>query len=138
MHQFTKKIIRLTFALLVLSGCNIIMITPHSKKQQQHAKPSMLLIEDILEFREKNNSWPISKVDFASKSDKYKQAINAFPYLNIQFKIVEQDKMIFYFDSHIFDVENQRRTKKIDLNAYGGEVRFFKEKGKFLWKTKMY
>lgn len=138
MFKITKKIIVLSFAFLILSGCEYITFTQHTKKQRQLAKPSTLLLVFILEFREKNNAWPISKNDFAFKSVKYKHAISEFPYLNIRFKIIDQDNMIFYFDSHIDDVENEKTTKKLVVNAYGGEVRFYKESGKFLWKTKMY
>lgn len=128
----------MSFAFLVFYGCDYIIFTHHTKKQLQQAKPSTLLLADIVEFREKNNSWPISKDDFASKSVKYKRSINEFPYLDIQLKVIDQDKMIFYFDSNIDDIENEKATKKLVLNAYGGEVRFYKANGRFLWKTKMY
>ncbi len=138
MRLTTLKIAVLSLALLILYGCNYISYTPHTKKQQQGAKPSVVLLNYVVEFREKNNAWPNSKAEFAATSAKYKQAINEFPYLNIRFKVIDQDKMTFYFDSHIYDVEKQKTINKLDLNAYGGEVRFYKENGKFLWKTKMY
>ena len=46
--------------------------------------------------------------------------------------------MVFYFDQHVKDVANYNATRKVDLNSYAGEVRFYKEEGKFLWKIKMY
>lgn len=138
MRLTTLKMTVLSLALLIVYGCNYITYTPHSKKQQQHAKPSIVLLNYMAEFREKNNAWPNSKDEFASTSAKYKQAINEFPYLNIRFKVVDQDKMTFYFDSHIHDVEQQKTINKLYLNAYGGEVIFYKENGKFIWKTIMY
>ena len=46
---------------------------------------------------------------------------------------------IIYDDKgfNIKDIENYKKTNKVDLNSYGGSVRFFKENGKFIWKLKM-
>ncbi|MEO5942581.1 MAG: hypothetical protein ABIP30_15230 [Ferruginibacter sp.] len=45
--------------------------------------------------------------------------------------------MIFSFSGYISDVQRYNDTKEIDLNAYNGTVKFWKENGKFLWKIKM-
>lgn len=46
--------------------------------------------------------------------------------------------MTFYFSDHIADISKQEKMRKSEINKYGGEVKFFKENGKFLWKVKMY
>jgi len=141
-HNFTIFIT----SLLLFHDCNcappdstlLPIYTPHSKKQQQIAKPSIFLIESIIEFREAYNTWPISKQEFIAKKTKYKEAFIDFPYLNIQFKIKDNDNMTFYFTEHIKDEQRYEKTQRIDLNSYGGEVKFYKENGKFVWKIRMY
>jgi len=74
-HNFTIFIT----SLLLFHDCNcappdstlLPIYTPHSKKQQQIAKPSIFLIESIIEFREAYNTWPISKQEFIAKKTKY-------------------------------------------------------------------
>lgn len=46
--------------------------------------------------------------------------------------------MVSSFHEHVKDAHNYQQTGKIDLNTYGGEVRFYKEKDTFIWKLKMY
>ncbi len=45
--------------------------------------------------------------------------------------------MVFYFSGHVKVVQQYNQTQKTDLNGYGGTVRFYREKGRFLWKIKM-
>ena len=45
--------------------------------------------------------------------------------------------MVFSFSEHVKDIQHYKETNKIDLNSYAGNVRFFKENGKFIWKLKM-
>jgi hypothetical protein len=133
-------------ALSLFHDCNcgppdstlIPIYTPHSKEQQQRAKPSIFLIESIIEFREAYNTWPISKQEFTAKKTKYKEAFIDFYYLNTQFKIKDNDNMTFYFSAYIKDEQRYEKTQRIDLNSYGGEVKFYKENDKFIWKIRMY
>ena len=143
----TQQNFTIIISLLLLfydCGCTtsdnklFITYTPHSRKQQQLAKPSVSLIEYIIEFRGIYDTWPVSKEEFVSKNTKYKEAFTGFPYLNIQFKIKDQDNMTFYFNTHIKDEQRYEKTQRIDLNSYGGEVKFYKENGKFIWKIRMY
>jgi len=81
--------------------------------------------------------WPHTREEFMLANSKYKKSMSDFPYLTTRFKIINPDKMMFYFDQHIKDVENYKEQQKTDLNAYSGEVKFYKENGKFIWKIKM-
>jgi hypothetical protein len=128
----------LVIVLLISPGCNITTISTHNKQEQQHAKPSIHLIESIIEFRETYKEWPQSKEEFISRNLKYKESFNDFPYLYTRFKITDQDKMTFYFDQHRDDVKNYETNKKVDLNALAGEVKFYKSNEKFVWSIKMY
>lgn len=131
--------ISLALALLIsFSGCGLVTYTPHTRKQQQKAKPSIVLIQRIIEFREEFNAWPLSKEEFIYKSQKYKDAFNDFPYLSVVFRPIDNDRMTFIFTEHKKDVQLARENKQIDLNSFGGEVRFYKEKNQFVWKIKMY
>jgi hypothetical protein len=123
-------------------GCDVLLpnftYRPHSKKQQQEAKPSVVLLERIIQFRESYQQWPVSKEDFMSRDRQYKEAFNGFKYLYTEFKIADNDQMTFYFLQHVKDEAEYNASGKIDLNRYGGEVNFYKEKGKFIWKIRMY
>lgn len=123
---------------LCFSACNYVTYTPRTKRQKQLAKPSVVLLENIVHFRETYNEWPSSKDDFTSRGTRYKESFQGFRYLYTQFKIADADNMTFYFDQHVQDVDNYKTTQQTDLNAYRGEVKFYKEKGKFVWKLKMY
>lgn len=136
-----KKSLYLLTALLgmmLLSSCQYITYTPRSRMQQQLAKPSYVLLDRIVEFRQSFNEWPLSKEYFMAKGPRYKEAFNGFQYLNTRFKIVDNDNLVFYFDQHIRDKAAEQESGKTDLNALGGEVKFYKQDGKFLWKIKMY
>lgn len=134
---------QLSFKLLVivlvvsLAGCNHFTYNPHSKKKTQREKPSVVLLNRIIEFREEFNSWPFSREEFTGKGLKYRQAFDGFPYLETKFRVVDNNTMIFSFWRHIRDEQNYQQTNKVDLNSYAGEVKFFKEKDKFIWKLKM-
>jgi hypothetical protein len=136
MKPFVKLV---TVFLLVTcsSGCNYFTFTPRSKKMVQREKPSIVLLDRIIEFREENNAWPFSKEEFTSKGQKYKEAFEGFPYLKTVFKVIDNNTMTFSFYEHIKDVQNYQQTEKIDLNSYNGQVRFNKENDKFIWKIKM-
>jgi len=124
--------------LLISQGCNITTFTAHNKQEQQHAKPSVRLIESIIEFRETYKKWPQSKEEFISENLMYKESFSDFLYLYTRFKIIDQDNMTFYFDQHRDDVQNYETNKKVDLNALAGEVKFYKSNEKFVWSIKMY
>jgi hypothetical protein len=135
-----KFILQLTivFILISLSSCNYTTYSPRTKHQKHLAQPSLVLVQRIVDYREKFNSWPLSKEEFISKDSKYREAFLDFPYQYIRFDAKDIDHMTFFFDQHIKDVENYSTNQKVDLNAYRGEVKFYKEDGKFLWKIKMY
>ena len=99
--------------------------------------PSVLLFERIIDFRIEQMGWPISKIDFMNKGIKYYEVFQDFPYQTTTFKIIDSNTMVFSFSEHIKDIKNYNKTQKIDLNSYGGTVRFFKENEKFIWKLKM-
>ncbi len=75
--------------------------------------------------------------EFISKGQKYKDAIIGFPYLQTKFDVHDNDTMTFIFFDHKEDVYNYKQTRLTDLNRYQGQVRFYKEKNKFIWKLKM-
>lgn len=131
------------FSLILLStvffcGCDGYMFTPRSKKNIQREKPSIVLLNKIVDYREENNAWPVSKEAFTRSSPKYKDAFEGFPYAYVSFKIKDDNKMTLYFTDHIKDLKNNEQTKKVELNAYHGYVLFYKENGKFIWKIKMH
>lgn len=104
----------------------------------QKAKPSIVLLDRIIEFREENNAWPFSKEEFINTGVKYREAFAGFPYLKTTFKVVDNNTMTFSFSEHQKDVEKYKETQQVDLNSYGGQARFYKEGEKFMWKLKMY
>ena len=126
------------FFLLIMASCNTITFTPRSKKNVQKEKPSPVLLEKIIAFREEFKSWPFSKEEMVAKGGSYRSAFDGFPYMTVRFKVIDNNTMTFYFSEHRKDVQNFRETQKIDLNSYGGEVKFYKEKENFIWKIKMY
>ena len=136
------KILLKTAVFLVLvfalSGCTHVTYSPRSKKKVQQAKPSIVLLNRIVEFREENNAWPYSKEEFVNKARKYKEAFEGFPYRTIIFKVTDNNTMTFTFSEHYTDVQKYNETQKIDLNSFGGRVRFYKEGEKFMWKLKMH
>jgi hypothetical protein len=134
-----NKLVRTTPALLllILSACSSITYTPHSPKKMQKEKPSVVLLNAIIEYREEQNAWPFSKEEFVSKGKKYKDAFVGFPYSRTAFKVIDNNTMVFSFYDHVQDVQNYQQTNKTDFNSYWGEVKFFKEKDKFIWKLKM-
>jgi hypothetical protein len=112
--------------------------TPRSKKNIQREKPSVILLNRIIEYREEFNGWPYSKEGFISKGKKYFDAFNGFPYLGMQFKVISDDKMIFYFFDHVKDNKNMNESGMIELHSYHGKVYFYKSNNKFIWKLKMH
>lgn len=129
-------------SLFFVLGCDTLYIpvtyTPRSRQKKNAHRPSIVLIDMIVEFRERYNSWPYSKEQFTSKDPRYKELFIGFPYQHTRFDVIDQDNMIFYFDQHVKDEEHYKEYQTIDLNAYRGEVKFYKENGRFLWKTRMY
>ena len=124
--------------LFAVASCNTITFTPRSKKNIQKEKPSPVLLEKIIDFRKEFNSWPFSREEMIAKGGAYRSAFDGFSYLQIRFKVIDNNTMTFYFSEHRKDVQNFKETQKIDLNSYGGEVKFYKEKENFIWKIKMY
>ena len=128
----------LALIALCMVSCNNITYRPRTKMQQVIAKPSPLIFDKIVEFRIEQTGWPISRADFISKGKKYEWAFKDFRYLSTKFKVTDSNRMTFYFSQYIQDIEREQRTKKADLNSYGGYVKFYRENDKFIWKLKMY
>ena len=126
------------FVAFAVWSCNHVTYTPRSKKKVQQAKPSVVLLDRIIEFREENNAWPYSKEEFVNKGRKYKEAFDGFPYLTTKFKVIDNNTMTFSFAEHQKDVRKYKETQQVDLNSFGGQVRYYKEGEKFMWKLKMY
>ena len=103
----------------------------------QHEKPSVGLLNAILDFRTEQLRWPYSKEDLTHTGKKYMDVFDGFPYQYTYFKIADDNKMVFFFSQHIKDVKRYESTLMIDLNGYSGSVKFYKKDDKFLWKLKM-
>jgi hypothetical protein len=123
--------------MMMLSSCQYVTYTPRSRTQQQLAKPSIVLLDRIVEFRQNFNEWPLSREYFMAKGQRYREAFNGFNYLHTDFKIIDNDNLHFYFSQHIVDEAAYRESGKVDVNSLGGVVKFYKQDGKFLWKIKM-
>ena len=135
--RITQKLTFFLLLVMIAAGCNYVTYTPRNRKKQQREKPSIVLLDRIIAYREEFNSWPFSKEEFISKGQKYREAFDGFPYARTEFKVKNNNTMTFAFYEHISDRKRYRETGQLDLNGYWGEVRFFKEKDKFIWKIKM-
>ena len=133
---FMKSILIFMIAFLFI-GCNHFGYTPHSKKQRVEERPSAAICDKIVDFRIAIGSWPISKQDFMYKDLKYYEVMKDFPYQTTEFKIKDSTEMTFYFSENIKDLAKAKRTRKIDINSYKGNIHFWKENGRFLWKINM-
>ena len=131
---------RKAFAFILLISfysCNYVTYSPKNKKKQLREKPSVIIFDRIIDFRLEQKGWPVSKTDLMSKGTKYYYIFEDFPYQTTVFKIIDSNKMIFYFSNHINTNTTFQKPNKIDLNAYGGHVKFYKENNKFIWELKM-
>jgi len=131
-----KKAIAFLIVASIVS-CNYFTFHPKSEKQKYIERPNVLIYDRIVEFRIEQMGWPISKADFMSKGKKYCDVFENFPYLRTEFKITDSNRMTFYFSEHVNDVAREDRTRKYDLNASNGHVKFYKENDRFTWKLKM-
>lgn len=136
MKSFTQTFIACVL-LLQLTACNYVTYTPRSKKNVRRERPSILLMDRIVDFRIEQHYWPYSKEDFMSKGKKYYEVFQGFPYNYTHFKTIDSNTMVFTFSDHIKDRDNYNETQKVDLNSYSGSVRFYREKDKFIWKLKL-
>lgn len=123
--------------IILLASCNHLTYTPRSKKNIQREKPSVILLNAILDYRVEQYDWPVSREEFVNKGKKYRDAFEGFPYSYTRFKNIDSNTMVFYFSGHIKDQHAYNETQKVDLNNYSGRVRFYKDKGRFTWKLKM-
>src|SRR6266487_1865778 len=104
--KFFLKNISVLLLTVLLTACNYFTYTPRSKKNVQREKPSIVLLNSIIDYRLEQNAWPFSREEFISKRKKYKEAFDGFPYQRTIFKRIDNNKMIFYFSEHIKDVQN--------------------------------
>ena len=132
-----KQILPWCLFFCFFTACKFITITPRSKRNIYRERPSTLLLDKIIDFRLVQLGWPVSKKDFMSYGVQYYKSFEGFPYSYTWFKIIDSNKMIFYFSGHFQDERNYRKTNKIDLNSYHGRVTFYKVENKFVWKLKM-
>jgi hypothetical protein len=137
MNRLIKNSIVLS-SIVFFTSCNWLWYTPRSKKNIQREQPSVVLLNRIIEYREEFYAWPYSKEQFISKGKKYKEAFDGFPYLDAVFKVIDDNRMTFFFSHHNRDEARYERTKQIDLNNYHGKVKFYKTNNKFIWKLKMH
>ena len=83
--------------LLSLVACSLVTYTPRIKKQKQREKPSIVLLNNIIDFRETYDEWPVTLEHFSNHNSKYKESIKGFKYQYTKFKIINNDRMVFYF-----------------------------------------
>jgi hypothetical protein len=100
-------------------------------------QPSILLLSRMIDYRIEQYGWPVSREDFVTKGKQYQEAFADFKYTFAEFKIVDTNTMFFYFSGHIEDQKRYDNSRKSDLNALGGHVKFFRVKDKFAWKIRM-
>ncbi len=84
-----------------------------------------MIYDRIVDFRIEQIGWPTSKTDFISKGIKYYEVFEDFPYQNTDVKIIDSNTMDFTYNQHIKDVGKFKKTEKVDLNSYGGSVKFY-------------
>lgn len=137
-RYYTLALLPVIALVLTFASCQYTTYSVRSKRDQQRAKPSMVLVQSIADFRERYGSWPLSKEELMYKDARYRQVFTGFPYKDVRFKIVDADNMIFSFDQHVQDITNYNESQQVDLNAYRGEVKYYMQNGKVLWKLKMF
>ena len=114
------KQILLAVVLLAAVSCNFITYTPRSKKSKQLAKPSIILLSSIADYRTEKNVWPATLHEFRAGGEKYAQALEHFRYTATEFKIIDSNKMIFYFSHHVAGVKQFEEMQQLDLNSFAG------------------
>jgi hypothetical protein len=130
--------IALTVVLFIcMISCNHFTYRPHSIKAKMLERPSISICVKIVEFRIAEGGWPISKQDFMNKGIKYYEEMKDFPYQTTEFKIKDSNNMVFYFRDNIKDIERYKKTQKGDFNGFHGNIVFWKEGDRFLWKINM-
>jgi hypothetical protein len=137
MHTMKHLYFAAITSLLLLSACKYVTYTPRAKSQKRREKPSIFICERIVEFRQKEGRWPYSRADFISKGQQYYDVLKGFKYNAFDFSIKDSNTMTAYFSDHIQDQANYELTRKVDLGDYGGRIRFFRVKDKFVYKIKM-
>ncbi|OLY90779.1 hypothetical protein SAMN05444008_1237 [Cnuella takakiae] len=120
-----------------IAGCSQFIYRPHSRQQQQRAKPPVSLLEEILVYRQLYGNWPASREQFVARDARFEAAFRGFPYRDVRFRARSRAELLFSFSGHIRDEQAYQQTGLIDLNGYGGTVRFYRDKGRWIWKIKM-
>jgi hypothetical protein len=123
--------------VLTIVSCDTVTYVPKSKANIRRHAPSVLVLDKIIDFRVEQNSWPVSIADMTNKGLKYHNAFKDFPYTDTEFKVIDSNRMTFYFTGHVQDIDDYNTYNKINLRVYSGRARFYKEHGKFVWKLKM-
>jgi hypothetical protein len=124
-------------SLFLVSACNYVTYTPRAKSQKRHEKPSIFICERIVEFRQSQGRWPVSREDFITKGQQYYDVLKGFKYTYFDFHIKDSNTLTAHFYGHVQDIANAEQTQKTDLGDYSGKIRFFKVKDKFAYKIKM-
>lgn len=122
-------------SLFCLYGCNYFTYNPHSARQKYFARPHLLFMDAIVEFRELYGVWPTSLTDLSVTSERNKKIISDFQYASADFNSSDSDKLTVHFYNYKKDLYSS--DGKIDLNAFHGFIYFFRSNGKFGWKVKM-
>lgn len=117
--------------IATFASCNHITYTPRSKKNIQREKPPVLMLARMVDFRLEEGRWPVSKQDFISRGAKHARLFKGFPYTQTDFKIIDINRMVFYFSGHEKDIKNYNNTEMVDLNSYSGRVKFIRRMTSF-------
>jgi hypothetical protein len=126
-----------SLSLLTFISCGMTNYSIRSKKKKHMEMPSLVIMDNIVDFRTINGYWPASKEELMFRDKKYYSSFENFKYLSTKFKIVDNENMVFYFWDHVDDEKNYSNTGKVDLNSYQGSVTFYRMDEKFLWKMNM-
>lgn len=118
-------------------NCKYFSFTPRSKKQQLREHPSVVIFDRIVDFRVADGGWPVSRQDFINKGVKYYEVMKDFHYNYTYPEIKDSNTTSFFFSDHIKDRKAAELTRKTELNTCNGQVNFWKEGERFLWKLKM-
>ena len=127
----------LAVSSLQLVSCNYLTYTPRSKSSVRREKPSIMVLNSIVEFRNEHRRWPENTYELTNSSVRWYKAFEGFPYNYTRFKITDSNNMTFYFADHVQDRASANETGLVDLNSYNGQAKFYPENGKFVWKLKM-
>jgi hypothetical protein len=131
---------QLSFLFLIVApllSCNNFTYSLHGAKKKYFARPGILFMDAIVNYRTFNHFWPASMLDFSLSSEANRKLAEQFKYEYTDFKVTDSNHLRIRFNSYKKDADNPETKDKIDLNSLRGEMRFFNVKDGFGWKLKM-